>query len=151
MRARSSLVIVLLLFAAALTVAAVPLWAQPQKSAPPPAGTIPAPPPAPGTTRPVRPAHEVYFDGKFFDVILKTPTITEAGSYTHYPMEKISLRHLGDEWFLVGQGVDTAGMASWYGAATVWIALSDVSGMHEFPTLEKLKAPYSQEGDRPSP
>ena len=81
------------------------------------------------------------FDGQFVDVIMKTPTVINGLSYTtHYPLQKVQRKTLGDQTFLVGEGINAGGLQKWYAGITVWLAVNDISGIHVFPSLEKLKA-----------
>ncbi|HEV3146608.1 MAG TPA: hypothetical protein VGZ47_22155 [Gemmataceae bacterium] len=81
------------------------------------------------------------FEGQYLDVIMKTPTVMNGLSFTtHYPLQKVQKKALGDQWFLVGEGIDVPGLQKWYAGATIWLAVNDVSGIHVFPSLEKLKA-----------
>jgi hypothetical protein len=81
------------------------------------------------------------FDGQFLDVIMKTPTVMNGLTYTtHYPLQKVQRKSVGDQWFLVGEGISTAGLQKWYAGTTIWLSVNDISGIHAFPSLEKLKA-----------
>ena len=94
---------------------------------------------------PNKPVANSDFEGQYLDVILKTPTTMNGTSYsTHYPIQKVQKKGLGDQWFLVGEGIDAAGLQKWYAGTTVWLALNDVSAIHAFPSLEKLKASLVQ-------
>ena len=90
---------------------------------------------------PAKPPAGGDFDGQFLDVIMKTPTVINGLSFTtHYPLQKVQKKALGDQWFLVGEGINAGGLQKWYAGTTVWLAVNDISGIHVFPSLEKLKA-----------
>jgi hypothetical protein len=90
------------------------------------------------------------FDGQFVDVIMKTPTVINGLSYTtHYPLQKVQRKALGDQSFLVGEGINAGGLQKWYAGTTIWLAVSDISGIHVFPSLEKLKASLTPPGANP--
>jgi hypothetical protein len=90
---------------------------------------------------PKTPAAAGDFEGQFLDVIMKTPTVMNGLSFTtHYPLQKVQRKALGDQWFLVGEGINVPGLQKWYAGATIWLAVNDISGIHVFPSLEKLKA-----------
>src|SRR5262245_49517878 len=94
---------------------------------------------------PNKPPANAEFEGRYLDVILKTPTVINGLSYsTHYPLQKVQKKALGDQWFLVGEGIDASGQQKWYAGATIWLALTDISAIHSFPTLEKLKSSLVQ-------
>ena len=81
------------------------------------------------------------FDGQFLDVIMKTPTAINGLSYTtHYPLQKVQRKTLGNQPFLVGEGINGGGLQKWYAGTTIWLSVNDISGIHVFPSLEKLKA-----------
>jgi hypothetical protein len=81
------------------------------------------------------------FDGQYLDVIMKTPTVINGLSYTtHYPLQKVQRKSLGEQTFLVGEGINAGGLQKWYAGTTIWLAVNDISGIHVFPSLEKLKA-----------
>ncbi|HLW67896.1 MAG TPA: hypothetical protein VKS79_21445 [Gemmataceae bacterium] len=90
---------------------------------------------------PAKPPAAGEFDGQFLDVIMKTPTVMNGLSYTtHYPLQKVQRKALGDQWFLVGEGVNVPALQKWYSGTTIWLSVNDISGIHVFPSLEKLKA-----------
>ena len=90
---------------------------------------------------PTKPPAGGDFDGQFLDVDMKTPTVINGLSFTtHYPLQKVQRKALGDQWFLVGEGINAGGLQKWYAGTTIGLAVNDISGIHVFPSLEKLKA-----------
>src|SRR5262245_20311139 len=53
-------------------------------------------------------------------------------------MEKVELRHIAENAYLVGKGVGDTRGELWKGQ-TVWVALDDISEITEFPDVESYK------------
>jgi len=54
-------------------------------------------------------------------------------------LEKVQLRQVAAQRFLVGKAVDDGTPRSWNKGATTWVALEDVAQIIEFPNVEAMK------------
>jgi hypothetical protein len=83
------------------------------------------------------------FEGKYL-------TVTTRSDQEHATsLEKVQLKRLGNESFLVGVAADDGHPDNWQKGLTVWIAVGDVSQITVFPTLDALKKTVNLQRERP--
>jgi hypothetical protein len=71
--------------------------------------------------------------GKVLVVAFKSDPETSA------TLEKFELKQIGNQTFLVGQGVDDDTPENWTKGRTVWVPVDDIAQLVEFPDLPSLK------------
>jgi hypothetical protein len=95
--------------------------------------------PAAGQDR--RQGMPIEFEGKYLAVMLKSNR-----DLTH-TLQRVELRKLGDQLFMVGVGVDAGSAPKGYVGLQIWLALSDVSEIQVYPTPDALKKAFASPGN----
>jgi hypothetical protein len=81
------------------------------------------------------------FEGKYLAVILKSNR-----DLTH-TLQRVELRKLGEQLFMVGVGVDAGSAPRGYVGLQIGLALSDVSEIQVYPTPDALKKAFASPGN----
>jgi hypothetical protein len=73
------------------------------------------------------------FAGKVLVIAFKSDPETSA------TLEKFELKQVGNQMFVVGQGVEDDSPDNWTKGRTVWVPVDDIAQLVEFPDLQTLK------------
>ena len=73
------------------------------------------------------------FAGKVLVIAFKSDPETSA------TLEKFELKRVGNQMFVVGQGVDDDSPDNWTKGRTVWVPMDDIAQLVEFPDVQTLK------------
>jgi hypothetical protein len=65
-------------------------------------------------------------------------------------LERVTLRRIGRQEFLVGISVDLGDESDWTVGRRMWVPVDDVSMIVEFDTLEEMQDAFSDPGLVPS-